>query len=142
MGIDFNQEGNIAKSVKGKAKATANPNIPTAGATMFPEVDISTSNNPIIGPVQEKETNVRVKAIKKMLRKPVAFSALLSTALLQEEGKVISKAPKNEAANITSIKKNKMLKTALVERAFNALAPNINVTANPNTTYMTTIDTP
>ena len=88
----------------------------------------------MIGPVHEKETRTNVKAIKKMLSNPVVCSALLSTALLHEAGRVISNAPKNEAANTTNIKKNRMLNTALVERAFKALAPKMRVTANPNTT--------
>ena len=86
----------------------------------------------MIGPVQENDTNERVNAIKKMLNKPLVCSALLSTALLHFDGRVISNAPKKEAANTTNIKKNKMLNTALVERAFKALAPKIKVIAKPN----------
>ena len=134
LGIDFNHEGNIANRVKGKAKAMAKPNMPMAGPMMLPDVETSTNRKPIIGPVHEKETKVKVKAIRKMLSKPVVCSALLSTALLHDEGKVISNAPKNEAANTTSIRKNRMLNTALVERAFKALAPKMSVTANPNIT--------
>ena len=96
----------------------------------------------MIGPVQEKETNERVNAIKNILSKPVVASALLSTALLHLEGNVISNAPKKEAANTTSIKQNKMLKIAFVDNAFNALAPKISVIANPKVTYITTIEAP
>ena len=134
FGIDFNQDGNIANRVKGKAKAMAKPNMPMAGPMMLPEVETSTNKKPMMGPVHEKDTNVNVKAIRKMLRRPVVFSALLSTALLHEAGNVISKAPKNDAANTTNIKKNRILNTALVERAFSALAPKISVTANPKIT--------
>ena len=63
----------------------AKPNIPTVGARILPDVDTSTNRKPIIGPVQEKETKARVKAIRKMLNKPVVDSALLSTALLHEK---------------------------------------------------------
>lgn len=88
----------------------------------------------MMGPVHENDTSDRVKAIKKMLSSPVVRSALLSTALLQQEGRVSSNAPKNEAANTTSSRKNRMLKTALVDRSFNALAPKSNVMAKPNVT--------
>ena len=40
----------------------------------------------------------------------------------------------NEAAKITNIRKKRMLKIALVDKAFNALAPKINVIAKPNAT--------
>lgn len=113
----------MAKRVKGKAKAMAKPNIPIVGARILPDVDTSTNRKPIIGPVQEKETKARVKAIRKMLNKPVVDSALLSTALLHEEGNVISKAPKKLAANTSNIRQKKMLNTAFVDRAFRALAP-------------------
>ena len=107
----------------------ANPNIPIAGATTLPVVDTCTSRNPIIGPVQEKDTNESVKAIRKILSNPVVDSALLSTAFPHFEGSLISNAPKNEAAKI-----KRMLKIALVDKAFNALAPKINVIAKPNAT--------
>ena len=61
-------------------------------------------------------------------------SALLSTALLHLDGRVISNAPKKEAANTISIKQKNMLKIAFVESAFKALAPNIKVMARPNNT--------
>jgi hypothetical protein len=99
-----------------------------------PLVLTSTSRKPMIGPVQENDTNERVNAIKKMLSKPVVFSALLSTAAPQEEGREISKPPKKLAANTTSIKKNRMLNTAFVERSFKALAPKIEVMIRPRAT--------
>ena len=134
FGIDFSQDGNRAKSVNGNAKAMANPNIPIAGATTLPVVDTWTSKKPIIGPVQEKDTNESVKAIRKILSNPVVDSALLSTAFPHFDGSLISNAPKNEAAKITSIRKKRMLKIALVDKAFNALAPKIKVIAKPNAT--------
>ena len=112
----------------------AKPNIPNAGAMILPVVDTSTNKKPIIGPVQENDTNDKVNAIRKMLSNPVVASALLSTALLHFEGNVISNAPKNEAANTTNIKKKKMLNMALVDNALSALAPNIRVMARPNAT--------
>ena len=113
FGICLSQAGKRANRVKGNAKAMAKPNMPMAGATMLPEVDTS---------------------MRKMLSKPVVFSALLSTALLHDEGRVISKAPKKEMANTTSIRKKKMLNIALVERALRALAPKSKVTSKPKAT--------
>ena len=96
----------------------------------------------MMGPVHEKDTSERVNAIRKMLSSPLVASALLSTALLHLDGKVISKAPKKEAAKTTSIRKKNRLNTALVERAFSALAPHIRVITSPNATYITTMDAP
>ena len=90
----------------------------------------------------ENDTNVRVNAIKKILSSPLVASALLSTLLDQLDGSVNSKAPKNEAAKTTSKRQNNILKIAFVARAFNALAPKINVIAKPNATYITTIEAP
>ena len=112
----------------------AKPSIPIAGATTLPVVETCTNRNPIIGPVQEKDTSDNVNAIKKILSNPLVASALLSTAVLHFAGSVSSKAPKKEAANTINIRQNRILKTALVERAFNALAPNIKVMASPNAT--------
>lgn len=75
-----------------------------------------------------------MNAIRKILSKPLVASALLSTALLHLEGSVSSKAPKKEAANTTSIRQKRILNTAFVESAFNALAPKINVMAKPKVT--------
>ena len=63
---EFNHPGKIAKMVNGIAKARENPVIPIAGVKYDPEVDASTNKVPMIGPVQEKETNPKVKAMKKM----------------------------------------------------------------------------
>ena len=134
FGIDFSRDGNRANNVNGNAKAIANPSIPIAGATTLPVVDTCTSKKPIIGPVQEKDTSESVNAIRKILSKPLVASALLSTALLHLEGSVSSKAPKKEAANTTSIRQKRILNTAFVESAFNALAPKINVMAKPKVT--------
>ncbi len=141
-GADFSHEGNMAKRVKGKAKAKAKPNIPTAGPMRLPEVAKSTNKNPIIGPVQEKLTKESVKAIKKMEINPVVLEALLSTALPHFSGRRISNHPKKLTAKITNNKQKRMLNTALVAKAFKALAPKMAVTAKPNATYMQTMDIP
>ena len=131
FGADFSHEGKKAKRVNGRASARAKPNIPTAGPMMLPDVPISTRRNPMIGPVQEKLTRARVNAMRKMLINPDDDEAFLSTALFQEEGRVISKPPRNEAPKTTSIRKKKMLKMALVDKALSADAPKIAVTASP-----------
>ena len=110
----------------------ANPSIPMAGPTRLPIVAASTSRVPMMGPVQEKETSARVKAMKKMLSRPVARSALASTELLHLEGRVMSNPPKNEMAKITSNRKNAMLKMALVDSSLSLLAPKMAVMARPS----------
>ena len=132
--MDFSQDGNRANSVKGNAKAMAKPSMPMAGATTLPVVETCTSRNPIMGPVQEKDTSDKVNAIRKILSKPLVASALLSTAVLHLEGNVISNAPKKEAANTTSIRQKRILNTAFVESAFSALAPKTSVIASPSVT--------
>ena len=129
--MDFIQLGNMANSVKGNAKATAKPSMPMVGAMILPVVEKSTNKKPMIGPVHEKETSVRVNAMRKILISPLVFSALLSTELDHDEGNVISKAPKKEAAKITSNRNKKILNTAFVESEFNALEPKIPVIAKP-----------
>ena len=139
LGALFSHAGNMANSVNGRAKATAKPNMPTVGAKMEPVVLTSTSRNPMMGPVHEKLTRLKVKAMRNILHRPVAASDFLSTAFVHLAGSVISKPPRKLAANTSSIKKKNTLKTALVLRAFNALAPNTMVTSSPSKTYMTTI---
>ena len=77
----------------------------------------------MIGPVQEKDTNTKVNAMKKMESRPVVLSALESILLVHLAGRTSSKAPKKETAKRTSMRKKMMLKTALVARLFKALAP-------------------
>jgi hypothetical protein len=139
FGADFNHVGNIAKRVKGAAKASAKPNIPIVGAITEPLVTISTNSRPIMGPVQLKETNTNVNAMKKILSRPVVLEAFSSIALLHEEGSVISNPPRKEAANTTNKAKRKRLNTAFVLRALREEGPQIIVTSSPNATYMTTM---
>ena len=72
--------------------------------------------------------------MRKMLSRPVVFSALASTLLLHDEGRVISNAPMNEAANTTRRAQKKRLKTALVLRALSALGPKMALTRVPRST--------
>ena len=71
--------------------------------------------------------------MKKMLNTPVVESALLSNLLVQEAGNTNSKAPRKETANNTNSKKKMMLKIALVDKSFKALAPKIPVINKPIT---------
>ncbi|OQB30175.1 MAG: hypothetical protein BWY08_01329 [Bacteroidetes bacterium ADurb.Bin174] len=134
FGSDFNHDGNIANKVKGTASATAKPSIPTAGASIEPDVDTSTSKVPIMGPVHENETSTSVKAINKILMKPAVESALASSFVDHEAGSVISKAPKNDMAKTTSNAKNNKLNTALVDILLSALAPKMSVINIPSVT--------
>ena len=126
--------GNMANSANGTAKAMAKPSIPIVGATMLPSEATATRRKPMIGPVHEKLTSESVNAMRKMLSKPLVSSDFWSILLLHDDGSVISNAPKNEAANTTSIRQNAMLKTALVESALSALAPKSIETTSPSAT--------
>ena len=88
----------------------------------------------MIGPVHEKLTSDSVNAMRKMLMKPLVSSDFWSILLLHDDGSVISNAPKNDAANTTSKRQNKMLNIALVDSALRALAPNSSETIRPRAT--------
>ena len=133
FGACLSHSGNIANSENGRASAIAKPNIPIVGAKRLRPA-ASTSNVPMIGPVQEKLTMTSVKAINRILRKPPVERALLSSAVDQLSGSVISKSPKNESAKTTSIRKNTIFTTALVLKSFNADAPKRIVTKRPSPT--------
>ena len=92
--------------------------------------------------MQENDTITSVAAIKKMLSIPVVLLAVLSILLLNDWGSVISNAPKNEMAKITSNAKNSKLHHALVASAFMALAPNSTVKQMPRSRNMMMIDNP
>ena len=126
----------MANSEKGSASAMAKPNMPTAGAKRLCPA-ASTSNVPMIGPVQEKETITSVNAMSNILRNPPVERALLSKAVDQLSGSVISNKPKNDSAKTTNSRKKKIFTIALVLSSFNADAPKIIVTSNPKPTYKT-----
>ena len=132
----------MAKRVKGIDNARAKPNIPIAGPAVAPIDAAWTRSVPIIGPVQEKETSERVNAMKNILSNPVVESALLSSFVVHEDGRVISNAPRKEIAKTTRSKKNIILKIAFVARLLRALAPNAPVMIKPRATYIITIETP
>ena len=130
--------GNMANNANGKANPTEKPNIPTAGPAI-PPLPAATSNGPTIGPVQEKDTMANVRAMKNMPLK-LPTPALESVAFVQEEGKVISNAPRNEMPNITKTKKKTRLAIQLVESAFSAPAPKTADTNTPKTVKMIIIE--
>ena len=133
FGKEFNQPGNAANKPKGNAKAVENPNIPQKGPLIPPLTAASTSKVPMIGPVQENETNESVKAIKKIPINP-PLSLFESILFTNREGRTISNAPRNEIAKITNNKKNARLNHILVDKAFSASDPKMVVTPNPKST--------
>ncbi len=78
--------------------------------------------DPAKGPVQEKETKTRVKAIKNTPIKP-PLSDLASTEFTKPEGKTISKAPRKEIPKKIKITKNSKLGIQCVLKKFAKLAP-------------------
>src|SRR5690606_19001621 len=91
FGRDFNIFGNSANNANGKAKATPKPVIPTVSCVAPPSLESDPANNdPKMGPVQEKETIAKVKAIKNIPITPPAPDAL-SILFPQECGRVNSK---------------------------------------------------
>ena len=131
-GACFSHDGNMANSVKGRASASAKPNMPRAGATQLPLVAVSTSSSPTMGAVQEKLTSTSVNAMRKMLSRPLVLEAFESTALAQRSGSLISNHPKNDSANTTSSRNRKILNTALVDSAFSVSEPKKAVTSSPS----------
>jgi hypothetical protein len=103
LGRFLSHDGKIAKSVNGKAKARENASMVTTGSQISPWVDF-TIIVPTMGPVHENETNTSVKAMKKVPISP-PLSAFESALFTIQLGKTISKAPKNDAANIINIAK-------------------------------------
>jgi hypothetical protein len=99
----------------------------------------STNKFPIKGAVHEKETSTRVRAIKKIpeILLVLAFESIL---LVQEDGSVISNAPKNEIPKTINSRNTKMLKTALVEIWYKVSFPNIKVRAKANTVNIAMIE--
>ena len=92
FGKEFNHFGNIANNVNGSARAKPKPPIPMLNCIALASDAIVLPNKPPkIGPVQEKETIAKVKAIKKMPTKPPILLALSSIAALQDCGSVNSK---------------------------------------------------
>ena len=110
--------GNIANKAKGSPSAKPKPPIPTVNC-QAPESAVREPANkdPKIGPVQENETIARVRAMKNIPANPPTDSLLVEDAA-HEDGKVKSKNPKNEKANIKNIKKKNIFSVILVEISF------------------------
>jgi len=112
LGKECNQLGNKANKVKGNASANPKPASP-AVSCHAPPFNEPTNKEPKIGPVQEKDTMLKVSDIKKippMLSRPLLESALLAT----KPGRLILKNPKKEKANTRKIIKNIRFNQALV----------------------------
>ena len=93
---------------------------------------------PIIGPVQLKDTNARVNAMKKMPTKPPLFEAS-SALFVQLEGNVISKYPKKETAKTRKRIPKPIFTHGSVESLFKASEPKMVVMSKPIETYKTMI---
>ena len=90
------------------------------------------SKLPTTGPVQLKETKVKVKAIKKI---PAKFPMLLLESILLTNacGNVISNMPKNDAANTKKMTKNKTFGNQCVLNQFPKSGPKPkNAKTNPS----------
>ena len=113
--------GKIANIVNGIAKAKENPNIPMIGFKNAPW-EAAIKMDPASGPVQEKETNTRVKAIKNTPMNP-PLSDFASTVFTKFDGNTISNAPKNEIPNKINIVKKSIFGIQCVLKKFAKLAP-------------------
>jgi len=78
---------------------------------MAPEEEerVPASRDPKMGPVQEKETSARVKAIKNMPAMPPIPSAELAL-LVHDSGRASSKYPKKEMAKMINMIKKEYVK--------------------------------
>ena len=89
------------------AKARPKENMPNTGFTSSPPAE-EIKMEPTIGPVHEKDTSTKVKAIKNTPPSP-PFSAFASILFTKLEGRVSSNIPKKAKANTTNIPKKKTL---------------------------------
>src|ERR1700743_739276 len=121
-GRDCNQPGKRAKRAKGRPSANPKPAIATVNCIAPPFCPRApTSRVPRMGPVQEKETMARVRAIKNMPpRLPILD--LESTELEMLLGNVISKSPKKDRAKTRKITAKATLSQTLVEIVLRMLA--------------------
>src|SRR5690606_19137870 len=104
------------KMAKGKPKATPKPLI-AAVIGQGPFFKALPNTVPKIGPVQEKDTKAKVKAIKKIPNTPPTCEAE-SALLVNELGNVISKYPKKEMAKTTKTIKKMTFNQTLVAISF------------------------
>ena len=137
--IFFSNCGNRAKMVKGRAKATEKASIVTIGVQNSPWVDLIRTD-PTMGPVQEKDTSTRVRAMKKMPASPFLPEAA-SLLFCQEEGRTISKAPKKEAAKTMNTRKKMMFGSQCVASQLKMSAVTVSPPSRRVRPMMTTIGT-
>ena len=130
-GEGFIKEGKKANMANGSAKANEKPSMPTMGSIHAP-VAAFTKIAPTNGPVQEKETRTKVKAIKNAPVYP-PLSAFASDLLIIQLGKTISNIPKKEAAKMTKIRKNKTLGSQWVLSQLAKLTPSVTAITVPIT---------
>src|SRR5258706_14356475 len=98
LAILFSNPGKKANNANGNAIAIENPRNPIIGPILSFCRLISTNRFPIKGAVHENDTSTKVNAIKNIPEK-LLILAFESTLLVQDDGKVISNAPKNEIPN-------------------------------------------
>ncbi len=90
-GRELSQLGNKANKANGSARANPKPPIPNVNCIAPPSLlREPPKSEPKIGPVQEKETMAKVRAIKNMPTIPPILVALLSILALHDWGSVIS----------------------------------------------------
>src|ERR1700744_5830956 len=121
-GRDCSQLGKRAKRAKGRPSANPNPAMATVSWTAPPFCPRApTSSVPRMGPVQEKETMARVRAMKKIPPR-LPMLDFESTELEMLLGSVISNRPKKERANTRNITAKATLSQTFVEIVFSILA--------------------
>ena len=98
------------------AKAKPKENMPRTGFTNSPPAE-EIKMDPTIGPVQEKDTSTKVKAMKNTPPSP-PFSAFASILLTKLEGRVSSNIPKKAKAKTTKMAKKNTLGTQWVANQF------------------------
>ena len=113
LGSFLSTDGKKARSANGRAKAMEKASMVTMGVQNSPWV-LLIRTVPTMGPVQLKLTSTRVSARKNTPRRP-PLSLLESALVVHFEGKVISNAPKNDAANTMKITKKMMLGSQWVD---------------------------
>ena len=90
LGNALSKFGNIANKAKGRPRASPKPPIPAVSCHAPPSaVREPAKRDPSIGPVHEKETIDKVRAMKKIPRKPPIPSPLV-VELVHFDGKVNS----------------------------------------------------
>jgi len=137
--ILLSKPGKNANNAKGNAIANENPRKPMMGPSLSFCCVTSTNKFPIKGAVHENDTNTNVRAIKKIPEKLLVL-AFESTLLVQEEGNVISNAPKKDIPKTMNNKNTKILNAALVDIWYKVSFPKINVRKKANAVNIATIE--